>query len=74
MKEAKSYDALERRRVDQVPEGSKVKLPDDEAGRMFLVGGMDRYGFMSLYRSKSNRLEVSAQPSQLVIIHEEATA
>ena len=66
------YEKLERRRIDQVPAGSKVKIPNDESGRMFTVGGIDRFGMHSLHRGKDNRIEVSMQPSCIAIIHEEA--
>lgn len=64
------YEKLETRRVDAVPLGSKVKLLGDPAGRMFVVGDVDKHGMISLWRSK--RIEVSAIPSHPVVIHEEA--
>lgn len=67
----KDYENLEHRRIDLVPVGSKVKLPGDEAGRMFTVGGVDRFDMHSLHRGKTNYIEVSAQPSHIVIVHEE---
>ena len=66
------YEKLETRRIDAVPLGSKVKLPDDPAGRMFVVGGVDKHGMISLWRGKlgNERIEVSATPSHPVVIHE----
>ena len=66
------YEKLETRRVDAVPQGSKVKLPGDAAGRMFTVGSTDQYGMISLLRGNAGkeRVEVSLTPSHLVVIHE----
>ena len=68
------YEKLETRRVDAVPQGSKVKLPDDTTGRVFVVGHVDQHGMISLLRGKlgKERIEVSATPSHPVVIHEEA--
>lgn len=64
------YANLPVKLLSEVPAGSKVKLQDDPAGRMFIVGAQDRFDMISLHRG--DRIEVSAQPWHPVVVHERA--